>query len=383
MGGVEKLILTLSEQLHNLGYAHFVLCFRDTFGLAAQAHWPLTIRELHPARNLVAESWSLARHLRTMKGGILGKILAFDMKSAVYCSLFPIPPYILHVDDPPSLLARDISKQAWSARNRWPAFRHLAQSGFLRTARAESVYRLIWRGMKKARRVVVTTKRSGKELESLYRINTELIRLGIKPAEARMTTNAESCLGTSQPLRFLSVSRLESNKRVDWILKAMTLWESAASSNGNVADWELDIVGEGSQRESLETMSRKLVLDRKVKFHGFVSEERLMALYKSATVFIMPAVQGYGIPALEALAQHIPVVLHEDSGVSEILVGNCWTEVVRGEAEGLALGISHMVNRLRDGKLPHSSLPFVPTEKEWVQNISNLCEWADFDQMTG
>ena len=34
----------------------------------------------------------------------------------------------------------------------------------------------------------------------------------------------------------------------------------------------------------------------------------------------MPAVQGYGIPAIESLQRGIPVLLHRESGVSDILL---------------------------------------------------------------
>jgi glycosyltransferase involved in cell wall biosynthesis len=71
----------------------------------------------------------------------------------------------------------------------------------------------------------------------------------------------------------------------------------------------------------------------------------------------MPAVQGYGLPALEALARGVPVVLHRESGVSEILRGTPWAEIIEDSSDELALAINTMVNRIRSEDLKKSRCP--------------------------
>lgn len=61
--GVERLILGLSRFLHENGATHTVVCFSQTIDFASYAKWPLTVHELGPMRNPVAEGWALHRYL--------------------------------------------------------------------------------------------------------------------------------------------------------------------------------------------------------------------------------------------------------------------------------------------------------------------------------
>src|ERR1035441_5377269 len=80
LGGVERLILTLADWLHDQRRACRLVCFKDTVGLGVHARCPLTVCELQPARNFASEAHALARCLRGLENGIAGKILAFDLK---------------------------------------------------------------------------------------------------------------------------------------------------------------------------------------------------------------------------------------------------------------------------------------------------------------
>jgi hypothetical protein len=47
----------------------------------------------------------------------------------------------------------------------------------------------------------------------------------------------------------------------------------------------------------------------------------------------MPARQGYGLPAIEALYQKLGLVVSEESGVIELLENTNWVTIVRGGKE--------------------------------------------------
>ncbi len=54
-------------------------------------------------------------------------------------------------------------------------------------------------------------------------------------------------------------------------------------------------------------------------YTGFVSDEELVALYKSSQVFVMPSFEeGFGIPILEAMAFNTPVVSSNAGSLKEI-----------------------------------------------------------------
>jgi glycosyltransferase involved in cell wall biosynthesis len=345
-GGVERLVIALGRYLESRKLPHQVLCFDDTLGLAAHAGYRLDVKALHPPRRPLAEAWSLRSHFAATSGP---PPLFFDLKGAFYAGLAGLSRHRVHLTDPPSLLPRDVSKHAPS----------LGGALGLRGLRAEVVHRINRRGLARAGGVIAMTDAVAREIEALYGIAPHVVRPGV----TRRPRAQRPPIG-DQPLHALSVCRLESSKRVDWILRAL------ASSP---PPWRLSIVGDGPDRPRLQQLAGEL--GGAVQFHGRISDEDLERLYAAAHLFVMPAVQGYGLPALESLERGLPVVVHADSGVSEILGGSPWVEVVSGGAEELARAVADMAGRLRRGELERSPPPPVPDESDWAARICEICEW--------
>jgi hypothetical protein len=90
----------------------------------------------------------------------------------------------------------------------------------------------------------------------------------------------------------------------------------------------------------------------------------------------MPAVQGYGIPAIEALSRGIPVLLHRESGVSDILRRTPWAEVITGRESGMLAGLRQAIDRTLAGAQLDAPLPPLPTEDEWAERVARLCNWS-------
>jgi glycosyltransferase involved in cell wall biosynthesis len=71
----------------------------------------------------------------------------------------------------------------------------------------------------------------------------------------------------------------------------------------------LEVVGDGSQIESLASLASSLGLQNRVLFHGKVGHRRVMELLQSAEIFCFPsASEGFPKAVLEALACGLPVV---------------------------------------------------------------------------
>jgi glycosyltransferase involved in cell wall biosynthesis len=63
-----------------------------------------------------------------------------------------------------------------------------------------------------------------------------------------------------------------------------------------------------------------LGIDERVMFAGFVSDDGLPALYSLAEVFAYPSLyEGFGLPALEAMACGTPVVSSNSSSLPEVV----------------------------------------------------------------
>jgi glycosyltransferase involved in cell wall biosynthesis len=172
-----------------------------------------------------------------------------------------------------------------------------------------------------------------------------------------------------------SVCRIEANKRIDWIIRSLAELERAQAPLSSRIDWRLDLAGSGSLIPSLQAMAQDLGIGNRIHFHGFVSDEDLEQLYASAHLFLMPAVQGYGIPAIESLQRGIPVLLHRESGVSDILLDTPWATVLTGGEDRMTQALSSAIDGVLHGWHHAIPQPHLPTEAEWAEQVATLCGW--------
>lgn len=78
--------------------------------------------------------------------------------------------------------------------------------------------------------------------------------------------------------------------------------------------------GKGWDYETVRDEVGRLGLSDRVVFTGFVDNADLPALYRAATVFAYPALyEGFGLPALEAMASGVPVVASNTSSLPEVV----------------------------------------------------------------
>ena len=69
------------------------------------------------------------------------------------------------------------------------------------------------------------------------------------------------------------------------------------------------IAGAGDDRQRLEAKARELGVEQCVRFTGYVRDEEMADLYRSANVFVLAGYgEGFGIVLLEAMACGVPVV---------------------------------------------------------------------------
>jgi glycosyltransferase involved in cell wall biosynthesis len=104
----------------------------------------------------------------------------------------------------------------------------------------------------------------------------------------------------------LSVGRLEANKRVDLIIRAL------AHTDRSV---RLLVVGEGPLRGHLAEIATASGVADRVTFAGGLDDEHLVRLYAGALGVVFPPFdEDYGYVTLEAFLAHKPVVTAADAG---------------------------------------------------------------------
>ena len=370
-GGVERLALSLSRFLYEREIDHSIVTFEDTINLSSHAEWRLPVHVIKAKRSLRDEALAIGQ-AGVFKDAGSGTVLAFDLKGALYSQFIPRP-CVLHLTDPPSLLPTDITRYRITAvSSASDAAKRISHP--LRSIRAEAAHRATRRGVRQAREIVVMTNVIAAELRRLYGVAPRVVRPGVNTGvERRSTPKSES-------LRMLSISRLEPTKRIDWILHALRRLEIRTPSLSSTNDWRFEIVGDGTQRAELENLCRTLGLASRVSFRGWQSAEQVRDLSYASNLFLMPAAQGYGLPALESLAIGVPVIVHRDSGVSEIFSASPWVRMISA-ADGSDVdgAITDMAQAISRGTLSDYPVPVIPSETEWAAEIAGICGWMKSD----
>ena len=223
------------------------------------------------------------------------------------------------------------------------------------------------RGIRGSTRFVTNTLILRNEMQQFYGRAAEVIYLGgfggPRPDAVKQITG---------PVELLTVSRLQSSKRIDWILHALA---DVQRDHAAYPAWQLHIVGSGPDELALKSLVASLGLGDLVIFHGFVTDAQLKSLYDSCHVFLMPAKQGYGLPAIEALYQMLAVVVSEESGVVEILDNTPWVSVSKGAKVGFSTSVKEMLQRVKSPGFFTQPLPDLPTETLWAKNIIRYLGW--------
>jgi len=72
---------------------------------------------------------------------------------------------------------------------------------------------------------------------------------------------------------------------------------------------QVEIVGDGGEREYLENLATELGINKQVEFRGHISDQELPKVYERATLFAMPSIaELQSIATMEAMASGRPVV---------------------------------------------------------------------------
>ena len=102
---------------------------------------------------------------------------------------------------------------------------------------------------------------------------------------------------TGEPLRLLFIGRLDSYKRLDWLLEALAQLTSP---------WQLSVVGDGPKRLRFENLAQRLFPSASpVRFLGCLSESSKLKQLAEADLLVLPSDrsnEAFGIVQLEAMA---------------------------------------------------------------------------------
>lgn len=170
----------------------------------------------------------------------------------------------------------------------------------------------------------------------------EYAALGFAPEKIFVAHNSVSPAPDQAPIRrpqtmeraaILFVGRLQTRKRVDYLLRACAEIESKP---------RLIIVGDGPERAKLESLAKNIY--PAAEFTGTKYGTELQPYFSEADLFVLPGTGGLAVQ--EAMSYGLPVIVAKGDGTQDDLVreGNGW----QIEPEDYGALVSTMQNALSD-----------------------------------
>ena len=215
---------------------------------------------------------------------------------------------------------------------------------FLSKQPPRGIWRIVYRPLYRlAAAVVAQTKRGAEDLEGRLGRPVVAIHNPVFPSvgtlvPARASADTQISPGVRASRTLLAMGRLSAQKGFDLLVTAFSYLAA------DHPQWNLMILGEGSERSSLTSQIAGLGLEERVHMPGFVENPR--ALMDRADIFVMSSrYEGMPNALLEAMAAGMPCVSFDcETGPSELIedgVNGCLVE--REDVRALAGALNKLM----------------------------------------
>jgi len=166
--------------------------------------------------------------------------------------------------------------------------------------------------MKNADSVIALTEDMRQAMRSVYDRNIAVIPNGINLKEHTEKRPVKEVECFSKNVLF--VGRLHPIKGVQYLLQAMKIVHE------KMPDVKLILVGDGEERERLESLTDSLEIQECVEFVGRVPHERVTDYMNQSDIFVLPSLsEGFPVTILEAMTCGLPIVATRVRGVLDII----------------------------------------------------------------
>jgi len=170
-----------------------------------------------------------------------------------------------------------------------------------------------------ATEIIAVSAATRDDLIEFYAIDPDRISVvpnGVEAAFRRHTPDELAAFRQANDLPeqyLLFVGTLQPRKNLDGLLRAYALVAERI-------EWPLVVIGgAGWLYTPIQRLVRRLGLDDRVRFAGYVEPSELPAWYAGATIFALPShYEGFGLPVIEAMASGTPVITSTTSSLPEV-----------------------------------------------------------------
>lgn len=141
--------------------------------------------------------------------------------------------------------------------------------------------------------------------------NVEIIPLAFHPPKDVKDTRIELELSANDFV-LITIGRIVKRKAMDVLIKAL----------GKISDKNIKLVimGDGPDRGELERLAREQKVNDRIKFLGYVDDDKKFAYLKNADLFTLTSMhEGFGIVYMEAMHYGLPIICTNEGGQTDFL----------------------------------------------------------------
>lgn len=226
-------------------------------------------------------------------------------------------------------------------------------------------------GKRRAAALLVANERTRKALPP--GVCPRVIELVENGVDLSLFSRQAGVVNPSARPRFAFMGRLVGWKAVDLLLEAMSLALREV-------DFELDVLGDGGERVSLERQARELGFTDRVRFRGFLPQRECAGALASADAFVLPSLyECGGAVVLEAMAMGLPVIATRWGGPADYLDAETGILVEPTSREAFVHGLGAAMVRLARSpaerqRLGRAARSRVEERYDWEKKIDRIIE---------
>lgn len=304
-GGIEKSVVSLANMLCDNYKVEIACCYKlynePAFSLDKRVKVKYLLKDLKPNRDEFKTALKKKNIINILKEGFKSIKILHERKSKMI-------EYIQNTKADVIVSTRDIF-------NEW-----LGEHGKKNTLKIGWEHNHYHNDFKYARGVV----------RSVYNLDYfVLVSNSLKDYyEKKLTKSKCKCLyipntidkipprkSTLEEKRLICVGRLSEEKGHMDLLKIFALLIK------DFPEWQLDIIGDGNEREKLEEFIKKHSISEKVILHGFRDKDYINKMLQKSSIYIMTSyTESFGIVLIEAMSHGVPCVAFDSAeGAKELI----------------------------------------------------------------
>ncbi|MBU0546001.1 glycosyltransferase family 4 protein [Patescibacteria group bacterium] len=223
--------------------------------------------------------------------------------------------------------------------------------------------------------IITPSENTKRDIVNCYKISTDKIKViypGVSPG-FRIKSGMTNGMTGEKYVLFLGT--IEPRKNIAGVIKAFEIFQKRYTLHDS--RYTLAIAGApGWKNEEIFRQINESPCKEKIKFIGCVKNEEKPALYSGASLFVYPSFyEGFGFPALEAMASGVPVITSNRSSLPEITESNA-TLVDPHRPEQIAQAMYNILtnqtlqeNKIKNGLVQVAKFSWEKAAKEWLNSL--------------